>query len=104
MSDSLRETVNLLRDDSLPWPDDLDIIRKPLAALLVKIEQTPSHQFDDEVEAICYAIIKPDEDAVLNDPLQAWIESSARQLNIISYTASHSHRMADALKRLFGHL
>lgn len=101
----IREAVALLDDDGLVWSDDFESVRLPLADLLEKLRQTPSHQFDDEIETLVFALLQADITGITApDPLQEWVESATRQLGIVEVTASRSQRTADAIKRLFGSL
>lgn len=93
MTDSTSELVRLLRNDTLVWSDELDAIRKPLADLLVKIDQSPSHQFDDEVDAIVSAFITPTMRAL--DPFEHWLTQSLSSLG-------DDGKAVTAFKRLFG--
>lgn len=82
MSDSIRQAIALLEDNTLLWSDDFETIRKPLAALLRKIEQSPTHQFDDELDDLMFALdgsYIPDERI---DPMQFWLYEAARQWGI----------------------
>ena len=101
---NLKDTIKLLKDDNLVWSGDFEIVRKPLAKMLEKIEQIDTHQFDDEIFEICSSLdAGPSLDGP-DDPLESWIVDSARQLGIYEYSATKSRSMAQALKKLFNQL
>jgi ribulose 1,5-bisphosphate carboxylase large subunit-like protein len=51
------ELIKVLKDDELVWSSDFESIRKPLAKLLEVIEQTGSHQFDEQVDALVAGLL-----------------------------------------------
>lgn len=96
---NLTEAVALLRDENLVWSDDFESIRRPLAELLTRIGQTPSHQFDEPVDEIVLALVEP-----LNnvpEPLEQWMLDASRQLGIYQQVAGKSETTRNALKKLF---
>lgn len=83
MSNPKREAMRLLTDDGLDWSADFEAIRKPLAALLERLEQSPSHQFDHEVDAIVFALIaspSPNTELDHKDPFEHWFGDSMKAL------------------------
>lgn len=53
----LNKLLQLLKDDQLVWSADFESIRKPLVKLLTKIEQTDSHQFDEELDELTASLL-----------------------------------------------
>jgi uncharacterized protein YihD (DUF1040 family) len=53
----LNELLQLLKDDQLVWSADFESIRKPFVKLLTKIEQTDSHQFDEELDELTASLL-----------------------------------------------
>lgn len=53
----LTELLQILRDDQLVWSADFESIRKSLVKLLTKIEQTDSHQFDEELDELTASLL-----------------------------------------------
>jgi hypothetical protein len=51
------ELIKVLKDDKLVWSSDFESIRKPLARLLEVIEQTGSHQFDEQVDELVSGLL-----------------------------------------------
>jgi hypothetical protein len=51
------ELLRVLRDDNLVWSAEFESIRKPLVKLLETIEQTGSHQFDEQIDAIASGLL-----------------------------------------------
>jgi hypothetical protein len=51
------ELLKVLRDEDLVWSSDFESIRRPLVKLLETIEQTGSHQFDDQIDAIASGLL-----------------------------------------------
>jgi hypothetical protein len=51
------ELLRVLRDEDLVWSSDFESIRRPLVKLLETIEQTGSHQFDDQIDAIASGLL-----------------------------------------------
>jgi hypothetical protein len=51
------ELLKVLKDDTLVWSADFESIRRPLAKLLEVIEQTGSHQFDEQVDALVAGLL-----------------------------------------------
>ena len=98
MPDSLRQTIALLEDETLIWSDDFETIRRPLADLLRKLYQSPTHQFDDEIEELTFAL----EGAVIPlariDPMQFWLLEAAKQLGIDRATQNDRKNL---FKRMF---
>lgn len=97
----LREAIALLDDPTLDLIEAWEQLRPALASLLTKIQQTPSHQFDDEVDEIVSALLDKQGEQHIHDPLEDWVFDTARQLGLIEMTASRSRATADALKKLF---
>jgi hypothetical protein len=102
MKQKLGEAIALLDDKHLVWSDDFESIRLPLSDLLERLRQSESTDFDDELDTLLHALLQIDyTDPVTNDPLMQWLDSAARQLEIVEYAASRSERTAAAIKRLF---
>lgn len=93
---SLTEVIQALRSNQ---PLDLNAIREPLADLFKLLEQSPTHQFDDPLEAIV-GLLKPV--SAVTDPMQAWVEDTQRQLAPFQAFADSSPEARDALRKLFG--
>jgi hypothetical protein len=51
------ELLRVLKDDELVWSSDFESIRKPLVKLLETIEQTGSHQFDEQIDALVAGLL-----------------------------------------------
>jgi hypothetical protein len=51
------ELLRVLKDEDLVWSSDFESIRRPLVKLLETIEQTGSHQFDDQIDAIASGLL-----------------------------------------------
>jgi hypothetical protein len=51
------ELLRVLRDEDLVWSSDFESIRRPLVKLLETIEQTGSHQFDEQIDAIASGLL-----------------------------------------------
>ena len=94
----MHDALKLLRDDNLVWSEEFDAIRKPLADLLERISQSPSHQFDAQVDAILQALTT---DQHISDPMEAWLIDAARQLGYLEDISSRSDNFKNAIKRLF---
>lgn len=97
----LSEAIALLKEESLDLDGAFELIRPALAGLLLKIQQTPSHQFDDEVETMVSVLLDKKGDQHIADPLEKWVYDAARELGIVTHVASRSKTAADALKKLF---
>ena len=98
----LREAVALLRDENLVWSEDFEVIREPLAGLLAKIAQLPTHQLDDELDAFLRPLLRFEpEPSTPADPLEAWIDTSTRELGIYRALSDKSPEFKEALKKLF---
>lgn len=77
---SLRQSVALLRDNNLVWSEDFETLRQPLADLLDKIRQLPTHSLDDELDELAAALTGAHVPDPRLDALEAWIEKAARVL------------------------
>jgi hypothetical protein len=51
------ELLRVLKDKDLVWSSDFESIRKPLVKLLEVIEQTGSHQFDEQVDELVAGLL-----------------------------------------------
>lgn len=100
MSTTFTEALRLLKDENLVWSDEFEEIRRPLADLLVRIEQSGSHQFDDLVDELVKAIAEPE--LSVPEPLERWVIDSARTLGVYQAVAGRSKQTADAVRKLFG--
>jgi hypothetical protein len=100
MSDSLHDALRLLKDDNLVWSDDFESIRKHLVQLLVLIDQSGSHLFDEPVDGIIAALSSPE--LTVPEPLEKWVMDSSRTLGVYSQVAGKSKQTADAIRKLFG--
>jgi hypothetical protein len=98
MTNSIRATIALLEDETLIWSDDFETIRRPLADLLRKIAQSPTHQFDDEIDELAFALEGAEIPLPRIDPMQAWINEAARQLGV-EQASKESRR--NVFKRMF---
>ena len=98
----LVSTINLLKDQSLVWSEDMEVMRRPIAALLAKIEQTGTHQFDDELEKICDAMLNVANTPVqIPDAMEAWVQSGFRQFGIYEAMGVASPTFREAIRKLF---
>jgi hypothetical protein len=88
MLERLSAVVRLLSDEHLVWSKDFDAVRLPLARLLARVEQLPSHALDEEVEALLDALQPP----VPADSLEAWLTQNASAIGAPA---------AEALRRMF---
>jgi hypothetical protein len=51
------EFLRVIKDEELVWSTDFESIRKPLVKLLETIEQTGSHQFDEQLDEMASALL-----------------------------------------------
>jgi hypothetical protein len=51
------EFLKVIKDEELVWSTDFESIRKPLVKLLETIEQTGSHQFDEQLDEMASALL-----------------------------------------------
>jgi hypothetical protein len=51
------ELLRVLKDDELVWSSDFESIRKPLVKLLELIDQTGSHQFDEQIDELVAGLL-----------------------------------------------
>lgn len=100
MSENLHDALRLLKDDNLVWSDDFELIRKHLVQLLVLIDQSGSHVFDEPVDAIISALANPEPH--VPEPLEKWVMDSSRTLGVYSQVAGKSKQTAEAIRKLFG--
>lgn len=99
----LREAVALLRDEQLVWSEDFEVIRVPLAGLLAKIAQLPTHQLDEELDAFLRPLLSFEHEVTEpNDPLESWVQKSARDLGIYKQLSDASPEFKTAITKLFG--
>lgn len=104
MESEIRQAVALLRDNTLVWSSDMEAIRLELADLMEAVGRLPTHQLDDQMDELVFKVLGQDLQSVTsNDPLEAWIEASTRELGIIA-VASRSESFKDALKKMFSAL
>ena len=103
MIDSLlRQGIALLRDEQLVWSEDLELLRLPLADLLDKINQLPTHQLDEELEVLLGVLLRPDlVEGRVPEPLERWMRDAARQLGVYKVAANESPAMRDIVRKLF---
>lgn len=101
LDSELREAIALLDEPTLDLVEAFEQMRPALASLLSKIQQSPTHQFDDEVDEIVIALLDKHGEQHVHDPLEQWVFDAARQLGIVQITANRSKTAAEALKRLF---
>lgn len=100
----LSQAIALLRDEHLVHSEDFELIRLPLADLLTKIDQSPSHQFDDEVDAITRPIVAGETSVTIPEPLEAWMKGAAHELGIYSVASNESPTLRHLVRRIFGTL
>lgn len=100
MSDSLSDALRLLRDKNLVWSDDFEAIREQLIQLLVLIDQSGSHVFDEPLDELISALTSPEPS--VPEPFEKWVMDSARTLGVYRQVAGKSKQTADAIRKLFG--
>jgi hypothetical protein len=98
------QAIALLRDETLVHSEDFELIRLPLASLLERLAQTPSHQFDDEIADLVHPILTGETAVKISEPLEAWIQSSARALGIYRVAANESPAFRDLMRKVFRNL
>ena len=103
--EDLTKTINLLKDEGLVWSEDMEVMRRPVAALLAKIAQTDTHQFDDELAAIADAMLNVADTPIgVPDEMEQWIQSGFRQMGIYNAMGIASPSFREAIRKLFGYM
>jgi hypothetical protein len=100
----INELLKLLKDNELVWSKDFEAVRGPLAALIERIEQVGTHQFDELLTELHTALLGANPVSYAQDTRPSFTGEAGLYLGIMQLLVERDKQMGGALTRMFKQL